>query len=582
MTKDPDQVAERLLFLADASYQEISAVCADLSPTHCAAMIFECCRVLDYWHVVWAFDARAPTYLSYPDFDLIARGWNLAVNLLMPRFPKMDAIPFGASTSEGVKRTETFLHNLGRVAMLRKSADMLRYGMAVAEDHGSEIKFRMSDRAALDHFRDQVDADLTEKLFTREPRPDNLQERVQEHFVKDIDERMGRLLRPWVTDCGIMTAYDAAPEVDKHFIALVSEQALTWRSEAGIHPEVSIGGIAGAELTAIGLMLISLYLKHIRFVMLAIKKHPEINLRMSLTVWTPPNELALSISEYTQIPLSTVERALNMFTINPKQLAYFAVEPTPFVPMLIRISRLYVLMPVSSIFRNPFAGVRMMQEMQSDIALGSMRVPRESWMINDLIHLFMGTRYVRIDRAVLLQRGSQTVTDIDAAILDTLTGELALFQLKWQDFESHSLKKQRSKAKNFVDQVDSWTEKLSDWISEFGVAALAERLQISSKLPITDIRLFAIGRNASRFQSYGYAQTQTKTAVGTWPQFIRLRGEIGPASRVISGLHQKLLFERVGSVSRVPIPYRMEVKGVGIYFEDIWSSAAIGDETPET
>jgi hypothetical protein len=193
-------------------------------------------------------------------------------------------------------------------------------------------------------------------------------------------------------------------------------------------------------------------------------------------------------------------------------------------------------------------------------------------MIDDLVHLFMGNRYIRFDKPVILERDGKTVTDIDAAILDTLTGELALFQLKWQDFGSHSLKKQRSKAKNFVDQVDGWSEKLEAWIAEFGVDALAHRLHLPKSSQIKDILLFAVGRSASRFQSYGYVQKRTKTAVGTWPQFIRLRDEIGPAARVISSLHKKLLDERHGSVIRKPIPYRFEVGGIGVLVEDIWST----------
>ena len=38
------------------------------------------------------------------------------------------------------------------------------------------------------------------------------------------------------------------------------------------------------------------------------------------------------------------------------------------------------------------------------------------------------------------------ITDIDAAVFDVTTGELGLFQLKWQDFSSSDVAKQRSKA----------------------------------------------------------------------------------------------------------------------------------------
>jgi hypothetical protein len=47
------------------------------------------------------------------------------------------------------------------------------------------------------------------------------------------------------------------------------------------------------------------------------------------------------------------------------------------------------------------------------------------------------------------------LTDIDAVIFDRLTGELALFQLKWQDYSTNSLRETRSKASNLVKELDS-------------------------------------------------------------------------------------------------------------------------------
>jgi hypothetical protein len=78
----------------------------------------------------------------------------------------------------------------------------------------------------------------------------------------------------------------------------------------------------------------------------------------------------------------------------------------------------------------------MFSESRSQQTAAVLREPREGWMISDLCHLFMGARYVRIDRPTLLRRDDMDVTDIDAAVFDLTTGDLALFQLKWQTFDT--------------------------------------------------------------------------------------------------------------------------------------------------
>ncbi len=71
-----------------------------------------------------------------------------------------------------------------------------------------------------------------------------------------------------------------------------------------------------------------------------------------------------------------------------------------------------------------------------------------------------------------------TMTDIYAAVLDMTTGELAIFQLKWQDFGYNDLLRIRSKATKFVERVDTWSSQTLEWIDEFGNAALCHNLRL--------------------------------------------------------------------------------------------------------
>jgi hypothetical protein len=378
-----------------------------------------------------------------------------------------------------------------------------------------------------------------------------------------------------------MIGYTAELDIDHHFLARVTQDTIDWRNEAGIHPDADIGGVSGSTLAAVGLLLVSSYLKHIRFVDVGARKVPEANYPMSLTIWKARSELTECLSQFTGMAVQDISAALNLFTVNRNDVNYFQTERTPVIPMLIEVSGGYLLSPVSSIFRNPFQGLRMLHEQRSSRTEASLRKPRENWMISDLCHLFLGNRYTIVDKPTRLKRGGQTVTDVDAAVLDRTIGALALFQLKWQDFNVYEIKKQRSKAKNFVDGVSMWAQKVKGWTSEFGTDGLCRSLQLKRGTygHISSVRLFAIGRFASRFQGYGYVSQCKDVAVSAWAQFVRLRFEIGPVEDVFQSLHAKLQAETVQPVSKIALPHEISAAGQRVMFEDFWN--VYGDEGEE-
>ena len=162
-----------------------------------------------------------------------------------------------------------------------------------------------------------------------------------------------------------------------------------------------------------------------------------------------------------------VTAALDLITVRSGDANYFLTEQAPGVPLVIELCDGYLLTPVSSVFRNPFNGVRMLRESTSPAIQNAFREHREEWMADDLYALFEGPRFQRVPGQTKLRQNGQIVTDIDAAIFDNGTGDLVLFQLKWQDFTTSIVRTQRSKAKNFTEQVEGWAKK-------WGASRLAE------------------------------------------------------------------------------------------------------------
>ena len=564
-----ESIAERLSQLADAEMQSAKEWIDRLEAAHRVLLLIEACRVMDYHHVQQVFSKNIEAKLPVPDFDIVVRGWNPALGQLLPQAGRLNGFPFQESTPETRAIAMTYLHQLGRVTLLRQSADMVRYGIMNGEVADGSIVLTMSERASTDHFLDRLDTSALKEL---DDGPNPFQALIDETAVEDLEARLAALVSPWATDRGTMVAYGAEPDIDRHFLALVTEETVAWMNEAGIHPDVDIAGVSGKNLAAIGLLLTSFYLKHIRFVSVGMKTIRNVNPFMSLTTWKPASDLRTSIAEFTGLSVQDVDKTLNVFTVTSGDHDYFENESTPFVPMLIQISQQYVLSPVSSILRNPFQGVRMLQERCSSRIQAAIQSPRESWMISELCHLFRGSRYRIVDQPSRLNRGRTTVTDIDAAVFDRVTGTLALFQLKWQNFDTNDVRRQRSKAKNFVEQVDAWAEGTRRWIDEFGATALCQalRLGLDGGREVSGILMFAIGRSASRFQSYGYVSESKDVAICVWPQFVRLRYEVGPADDVFRSLHDRMQSEKQRAITTIPLPHELSAAGSRVVFEDLW------------
>src|SRR5207253_2417129 len=126
------------------------------------------------------------------------------------------------------------------------------------------------------------------------------------------------------------------------------------------------------------------------------------------------------------------------------------------------------------------------------------------------------SRFFATPGGIKLRKDGRVVTDIDAVIYDRTTGDLALFQLKWQDAFGASLSKRSSGAKNFTAGAQQWVDTVSQWLlmkedheirGHFG---LKERTA-----PPLKVRLFVLGRFAAHFSDYG--RPDVRAAWGIWP-----------------------------------------------------------------
>ncbi len=566
----PD-LSSRIEALGQAELDDVKTFIGGLSDWECTALLLEITRCLDHTHVMQLLTVPQGEFLPGPDFSILCRGWNITLGLLMPRIGKLSGVPAIGSSPETQRMAISILHGAGRYVILTDSAERIRHGLISAHLDGDEITLSISELSLLDLFHDQIDrhrlSDLRSEILSDRPPGDP-------DAVRALRSEMADQTFRWEQACGVMVGYSSTFAIDQYFSDLQASQALEWKDDAGIHPDAALPGCNGGDLMATASVMLSFYLKHIIFVEEARKRFADVNHHMSLTIWKTRDELVKSL-ESVGSPKGVAEAVIDLLTVRSEDAGRFLDLGAPLIPMLIAISDEFLLTPASAIFQNPFTNVRLLRDKSIPGLADEVRIHRENWMAEDLYRLFAGTRFQRVSGQTKLTSKGRVVTDIDAAVFDWLSGEVVLFQLKWQDFSATNVRSQKSKAKNFVKGVESWGDKVASWIDENGVAKLCQALQI--KLPAgrepSLIRMWGVGRSNARFESLGYPSSGGVLAL-TWPQVVRLRHEIGPDANVFEEITRRAMEEKSRPITRQPIPYEMRSRNMRLVFKDIWSASS--------
>ena len=557
-------------------------------------LFIEVVRAMDYWSI-GAYPASEKDDEVGQSLDLMYWGWNRAVAELFTPLDQAGAFPLLESTKESRASAVRLMQELGKVSLAHRLADMAdREIMEIAGD-GDEFHIQMSENAQaqfadvmeIDHLTAAADrakssgsnwTTASMRDATRFPgMPGNYMALadapVRRWLRPDIENLIKPLVRPWNTGHGVMVAYDARIEVDKHYMAQALRLSTNWREASGIHSNAKLGSITGADIAGVGAALISLHAKHFGCVSVAKTLFPNVSFGQSLTIWGPKAELEESIAEMIDRPAPVVHAAFNALAMTSEHAKKLAGHSTPLIPLLFDLGNGFVLRPISSLTRNPFTAAKTQHQWLDQTTLNAVATDRESWMRGDLYDLFRGKRYTCFHGNIKLRRGGSVLTDIDAVVYDRATGVVGLFQLKWQDYSTNDVRQLRSKASNLSAELEDWSAKVHQWIKEDGVSILENAIRKHKKRreKIDGVLLFAISRASIRSQGYGVTTNAPGLAMAVWPQFVRARIEIGPSHCSLRDIHARLLEEFDQTPKLRPMAASIRLAGKTIHIRDFWN-----------
>lgn len=596
MTQNRPVDANAIQDIGDEALRRIRQVIPE-EAAHRTFLLLEMQRCLDLSFIVTSVSGPCEFGRQH---SMLIWGMNLATAELLPSLREC-GIPMSESSADSKITATNLLRQFGVAALLRRSAEMIRLGMMeiTRVDKDGSLNLRCTDQFSL-HILDAMEEgqwrDL-EESWTSEAHPshgwtiipysetdehsDSLgaywrcsREPRTEWDRESIFRTMASLVRPWETPYGTFIQYDAAPLVDSYFIDRADLYLEELFSQGGIHPSTDFELFTGHDLLKVLVFLVGVYQKHVKFCLIAVEARPQLDLAACLTLWEPRQKLLEAVAAAASLSADVVSSVIDYLTVSAKDSDRLLREMTPVRPMFIDLGNGMIIRPTSSLGANPLSQFKMISNWRNASSINAISKRRESWLRDDLFSLFGGRRYVCVSGGIVIKQGGRILTDIDAAIFDRATGELALFQLKWQDYDTDNVRQRASRAKNFADEVDTWGNTVGAWLLSEGPLGIAQAMRLNAKkgeLP-TSCFLFALSRSVARTHAYGRPITSAWISACTWPQLRRLRSQIGPARRVFSRLHEVLREEEAKSCEGCePCDYVTQLwDGRRITFSGLW------------
>lgn len=251
------------------------------------------------------------------------------------------------------------------------------------------------------------------------------------------------------------------------------------------------------------------------------------------------------IKENGELSDRQAENVLNILSLSSANKELFANTQASCAP-LIKVSKdQYIHSCAGSLYR-PFSFMFDNLTTQFSGDCNKNRMKREAVFRKQLYDMLPG--FQCIDRQIVIAKNGQRMTDIDATVIDRATGEIALFQLKWQDHTSLSPKTLLSKSRNYTEEVSEWIEKINNWIKKSSAKEIASLLGIKAKyVDKSKIYLFAIGREHGNYSGTG---PDTHNCVWVqWYHFLNYILRVGPEKIHISAMHEDLKEESPHNIS---------------------------------
>jgi hypothetical protein len=419
-------------------------------------------------------------------------------------------VPWGPTTSQLSSLADQHLINCGRLAVVQRLAAMERYGLVKAT-------FRAEDHLILETVSDEDDVMEREAGAWLGDLARQRLSSIEARMAAMKGQVAARIDRYASVEDGWFLGYDPDEEmIDYHRDFAVIHNAGTAEADA-LPAAALLGGRAFTEWNDASETAYGRVLHHIACATRLKAKTPSLELRNLLTVFARKDDIA-AVWHQAGESREWAARIIAGLSLDTDTVALCERDHEMPLPYYIDFGRHFVLLPMFGGLMNASAGLtwhlRRVYRRDWDRSVDG----REKVFRDDLRELFPSPRYLIPDRSFRLRRsdGSE-LTDVDAIVLDHLTGRLALIQLKWPDIYGRSIAERNSRRINLL-KANEWVDRVSQWVGGRSAGELATVLGIGSAGSMPPA-LLVLARHAARFS--GEAQYDARAHWLSWPSLVR-------------------------------------------------------------
>lgn len=517
--------------LIELLQKEDDRISSDFPPQGFGLM--EIARSMDnYW-------LRASTIYSSDSLDIntlitnMKFGINKAIRFALLDVSNYATIFLTPTNQEMSIWADTIIQSYGKLGLCENFLELHRVGLCELNKIGETYRFNINvDNPGIEmleksHFDWMVKKAIKsqKKLYTRKSKERN-----------KISQQMDRMVRP---AGGHFMTYSTNSRIDEYYLEIGKSESARMFGRDSFPDHVKFGGIEfGLYCQAVEIM-VGWALKHCHFISLLLDKRPKMNFRNLCTLL----DIKMRVAEYLQSALqtdaSTCIQIIDAMTLTQENVSYHCAIPGNFVaPSYIDVGGNKLLSPIWGNLSHPFIFLLNELKRKYEHDWFDNVNHREKMFREDIYSFFNGERFYKCMESLIIKVDGKVLTDIDALIYDRITGKIAVFQLKFQDYFGYSLK-QRSNRKLDMLKANKWVEAITNWILTQSEHDLAIKLGIPRPLNKSNFRLFVIGRNAANFS--GSEIPNKRVAWGIFLQIQHLRQDFLNTSDPIENLYLSII-----------------------------------------
>jgi len=454
--------------------------------------LIEIIRSLDYHTCILGTETNDETKSEL--LELYKFGWSQAYKTFFKEFNLTDRIPFFEFEKEQREWIDSTIQYSGSIQFCKK---FLNYHKADLLDLMSEGKdtFKFSylvDRNGIEYF-DRISLKYYHSLMNKVLEPKRIL------LLKKMPEIREQLFSIVSAFQNIFIQYKATKEIDLFYSKLGYHHLMTTQVIDDFNEDDSFGNLKYKDF----LDVVELSIKNAKMhrdccLTLCQKTNYKVNLRNILSYGFGSKSMFQLASQNLNWDEDKVREAFSGLLLSKENYHYHldhsGCTSAPYFELgpgtWMRSTFGCIDMPVFFLNRE------LKRKYESDYFKAVNR--REERFRNQLYSFFDQPQIITVKENINIKKRGKIHTDIDAVIYDKERKVLGLFQLKWQDPYSKSMKERFSKISNLIPKSIEWIEKINTWLTNNETKEILKTCNLEND-EINEVYLFVIVRHHVNF-----------------------------------------------------------------------------------